>query len=199
MKETSDFNRIMKTHILRKIFASVFVVFLTASLAAAIQQTDKWITYTSPEGRYSISLPVQPALKTQESTSADGEKFPQFIAVASDADIVFLVGYFDVSPGSNFSVDLALDAMVQKVSGKIVSENPINLGTYPGRDVNVAMKLNVPSTEGEPSSQTDYIDHLRMYEAGKRVYILQALFPKALESEAVARVTKYFDSFQVKN
>lgn len=189
----------MKTHIPKKVFASVVVVFLTASLAAAIQQTDKWITYTSAEGRYSISLPEQPTLKTQESNTADGEKFPQYIAIASDAQITFLIGYFDVAPGSSFSGDLARDAMVQKVSGKVLSETPITLGTYAGRDVNVAWKLNMPTAEGQPSSQTDYIDHLRMYEAGKRVYIMQALFPKALESQTAARVTKYFDSFQVKN
>lgn len=189
----------MKTATLRKVFASVLVLLLTTSLAAGIQQTDNWVTFTSPEGRYSVSLPQQPTLKTQESTTADGEKFPQYLAITSDEQITFVIGYFDVAPDSTFSGDLARDAMVKKVAGKVVSENQITLGTYPGRDLNVALKLNVPTAEGEPSSQTDYVDRLRMYETGKRVYILQAFFPKALESEAFARVTKYFASFQVKN
>ena len=189
----------MKTDTLRKVFASVLVLLLTTSLAAGIQQTDKWVTYTSPEGRYSVSLPQQPTLKTQESTSADGEKFPQYLAIASDEQITFVIGYFDVAPDSTFSGDLARDAMVKQVAGKLVSENPITLGTYPARELNVAFRINLPAAEGEPSSQTDYVDRLRMYETGKRVYILQALFPKALDSEAVARVTKYFASFQVKN
>jgi hypothetical protein len=189
----------MKTDALRKVFASVLVLLLTASLAGGIQQTDKWVTYTTPEGRYSVSLPQQPTLKTQESSTADGEKFPQYLAIASDEQLTFVMGYFDVAPDSTFSMDLARDGMVKKVAGKVVSEKPITLGTHPGRDMNLALKINLPTAEGEPSSQIDYVDRLRMYEVGKRVYILQAFFPKALESEAVARVTKYFDSFQVKN
>jgi len=183
-------------------FAGMLLVLLTASLAANAQQTaqqpDKWINYTSPEGRYSISLPEQPTLKTQESATADGEKFPQYLAIASEAQITFVVGYFDVVPGSIFSGDLARDAMVRKVSGTLLSESPITLGAIPGRDLNVALKLSVPTAEGEPARQFDYVDRMRMYEADKRVYILQAFFPKAVEHDAAARVTKYFDSFQVK-
>ena len=187
---------------MKKVLTGVLLVLLTASLAAtaqqATQQPDKWIAYTSPEGRYSVTLPEQPKLKTQESATADGEKFPQYLAIASDAQITFLVGYFDVVPGSIFSGDAARDAMVKKVAGNLISESPITLGVIPGRDLNVALKLSVPTAEGEPARQIDYVDRMRMYEAGKRVYILQAFFPKAVESEAAARVSKYFDSFQVK-
>jgi len=187
---------------MKKVFTGMLLVLLTASLLANAQQTaqqpDKWINYTSPEGRYSVSFPEQPKLKTQESATADGEKFPQYLALASDAQITFLVGYFDVAPGSIFSGDLARDAMVKKVAGNLISERGITLGAIPGRDLNVALKLSVPAAEGEPERQIDYVDRMRVYEADKRIYILQAFFPKAMESDVAARVAKYFDSFQVK-
>lgn len=176
----------------------VLAAALVANAQQTAQQTDNWIAYTSPEGRYIVALPAQPTLKTQEAATADGEKFPQYLAIASDAQITFLVGYFDIAPGSIFSADLARDAMVKKVNGKLLSENPVTLGAIPGRDLNVALQLSVPTKEGEPARQIDYVDRMRMYEADKRVYILQAFFPKAAEREAAPRVTKYFDSFQVK-
>jgi hypothetical protein len=182
---------------MKNLITGMVLLLLCASFAFSVQEPAKWIDYASTEGRYNISLPVQPTLKTQESTTADGEKFPQYLAIAADAQLTFLIGYFDVMPGSTFSGDLARDAMVKKISGKVLSESPITLGSYPGRDLKVALSLSIPAADGRPASQIDYVDRMRMYEANKRIYILQAFYPKAMEAEVGAQVSKYFDSFQV--
>lgn len=184
---------------MRKCFAATLLLLLSASLAFSVQQAANWITYTSPEGRYNVSLPQQPKVTTQESTTADGEKFPQYLASVAEADgVVFMLGYFDVMPGSVFKADVARDSMVKSVAGRLIGESAISLGGYPGHDFKVALKLPAAAAAGEPPSEKDYIDRARIYEADKRIYILQVIFPKALESDALtARVTKYFDSFQV--
>jgi hypothetical protein len=186
---------------MRKCFAGMLLLLLSASFAFSVQQPANWITHTSPEGRYSVSFPLQPKIKTQESTTGDGEKFPQYLATVAEADgVVFLVGYFDMTPGTIFSVDVARDAMVKSVSGKLIEDRVLSLGGYPVRELQIALKLPAATAEGKPASQVEYNDRARMYEAGKRIYVLQIIFPKALEGDAMnARVTKFFDSFQVKN
>jgi hypothetical protein len=186
---------------MRKYFAAILLLPMSASLALSIQKPDEWIKYTSPEGRYSVSLPAQPNLSTQEATAADGQKFPQYLAsVVEPGDVAFMIGYFDSVPGTIFSADAARDGMVKRVNGTLISETAISLGGYPGRELKV---LTTPApaqpAEGEkPAEAIEYIVRARFYEAGKRVYVLQFIFPKSLEGDALAaKATKYFDSFQV--
>jgi hypothetical protein len=78
---------------MRKYFAAILLLPMSASLALSIQKPDEWIKYTSPEGRYSVSLPAQPNLSTQEATAADGQKFPQYLAsVVEPGDVAFMIG-----------------------------------------------------------------------------------------------------------
>jgi hypothetical protein len=187
---------------MRKLFDSIVLFLLSASLAFSVQRSANWIIYNSPEGHYVVSLPHQPKVTTQESTTADGEKFPQHLASVVEADgVVFLVGYFDVLPGTIFSADVARDSMVKSVSGRLIKDSAISLGEYPGHDLHIALKFPAATPAVEPASEVEYYDRARIYEAGKRIYILQVVFPRALDSDALtARVEKYFDSFQlVKN
>jgi hypothetical protein len=42
----------------------------------------KWFTYTSPEGRYSVSFTEQPKLSTQKMNAASGDDLLQYVAGA---------------------------------------------------------------------------------------------------------------------
>ena len=186
---------------MRKYFAATLLVLISASLTLSVQKPDEWIKYTSPEGRYSVSLPAQPTLGTQEATTADGQKFPQYLAsVVEPGDVAFMVGYFDKVPGTIFSADAARDGMVKRIDGTLISEAAISLGGYPGRELKV---LTTPAPEppaagAKPAEAVEYIVRARFYEADKRVYVLQLIFPKSLDNDALAaKATKYFDSFQV--
>ena len=184
-----------------KCITAILLLLISASFALSFQKRDEWIKYSSPEGRYSVSLPAQPNLSTQEATTADGQKFPQYLASVTEAgDVVFLTGYFDSVPGTIVSADAARDGMVKQINGTLINETALSLGNYPGRGFKVLAKAPAgASAEGEkPAEPVDYIVHARFYEVDKRVYVLQVIFPKSLESEAInARATKYFDSFQV--
>jgi len=167
--------------------ASVWFLLICAAVALGVQNSN-WINYKSAEGRYSISLPAQPKLSTQESATADGQKFPQYMATIRDQDAIYLVGYFDHVPGTIFAADRARDGMVAAVKGTLVSERTISLSGYPGRELKVAAK----------SESTDYIILAKFWDTENRVYVLQVVYPKSDEGESInTRAAQYFDSFQV--
>ena len=51
----------------------VLLLVIITVLTFAAQHSDEWIKYTSTEGRYSVLLPSQPSLDSQEATTANGE------------------------------------------------------------------------------------------------------------------------------
>lgn len=185
---------------MRKCFYSTTFLLVSASIALSIQTPQEWIKYTSAEGRYSVSLPAQPTLSTQEATAATGDKFPQYLAAVEQSDVGYMIGYFDNLPGTVFSPDAARDGMVKQVKGTLISETAISLGGYPGRELKVSAKpAPAQLAEGaKPAEEVEYIVRARYYEVDKRVYVLQIIFPKSLDGDAVsAKAAKYFDSFQV--
>jgi hypothetical protein len=172
---------------MRKAPLTILLLLFIASLAYAVQET-AWITYSSAEGRYNVSLPEQPKLSTQESATADGQKFLQYMAKVQQSNVIYLVGYFDHVPGTTFSGDRARDGMVSAVKGTLVSERTISLSGYPGRELKVAAKFE----------NTDYVLLAKFWDAENRVYVLQVVYPKSSESEALSKnAAKYFDSFQI--
>jgi hypothetical protein len=172
---------------MRKAALTILFLLLVASLASAVQAPG-WITYNSAEGRYTVSLPAQPKLGTQESATADGQKFLQYMASVQQPDVIYLVGYFDHVAGTTFSADRARDGMVSAVKGTLVSERVISLSGYPGRELKVAAKLDT----------SDYIMLAKLWDTETRVYVLQVVYPKSAESEALkTNAAKYFDSFQI--
>lgn len=191
---------------MRKYSAALLLLVMSAALALSIQKPDEWIKYTSSEGRYSVSLPAQPKLNMQEATTADGQKVPIYRASVDEPGVTFMIGYFDSVSGTTFSADAARDAMVKRINGTLISESAISLGGYPGRELKVLTKLvpvqaaegAKPAEEAKPAEAIECIVRARFYEADKRVYVLQFIFPKSLDSDALAaKATKYFDSFQV--
>ena len=159
---------------------------LLLSFFAGCKKESQWISYTSPEGRYTILLPEQPKLKSQQATGADGSTFQQYLAMASDSSGAFYAaGYFDIG-GSNFSFDKARDGAVR--SGTLIAERDITLGSYPGREVKFLTK--------DPSGNEGFVT-AHFYHVEQRVYIIQYIVPKSAGQELPDKAVKYFDSFQV--
>lgn len=172
-----------------KKFAVVLFLLLNAAIAFAFQNPGEWVRYNSPEGRYIVRLPAHPQVGTQESATADGEKFTQYKATVSDGNSVFLVGYFDHVPGTTFSLDKARDNMVEAIKGNLLSESAVSLGGSPGRE----LKVSARGSDG-----TEFLVRTRFYDVDKRVYVLQFIIPKAEDDSASAEKTaRFFDSFQV--
>jgi hypothetical protein len=155
----------------------------------AFQGATEWIKYDSPEGRYSLSVPAQPKLTTQESAAASGEKFPQYLANVYDGNNLFLIAYFDLPPETTYSLDKARDGMLSAVKATLISEGSISLDGTTGRE----LKASVAGPDG-----VDYLVYARIYNVERRVYILQFIVAKSADdSVAAARSAKYFNSFKV--
>lgn len=186
---------------MKTLLTLVFVVLLTPSLNMAQEHTPRaprptttapvaetWIRYHSPAGRYTVLLPAQPTLTTQESATADGVKFTQYLANSASPTAVCLTGYFDQVPGSVFNFDNARDGMVRAIKGTLQKESAISLGGSSGRELLVSANLD----------GTDATFRVRLYHVGTRIYVLQFISEARLESPQIVReANKYFDSFSV--
>ena len=145
-----------------------------------------WIKYDSTAGRFSVLLPGQPKLSTQESATADGVKFTQYLSNASSATAVCLTGYFDQVPGTVFNFDQARDGMVKAVKGSMLWEKAISLGVHTGREFQIVANLD----------GTDAMFRVRIYQVQTRIFVLQFISEKKYEGlEIVKESKKYLDSF----
>lgn len=174
---------------MKKCATAILLLMLVATLTVGVQNPDQWIKYASPEGRYTVSLPAEPKLTSQESTNSEGLKFTQYMASVGDGNGYYMVAYFDLAAGVTYSLDKARDGMLKAVNGTLVSEGPINLEGNPGRE----LLASVTAADG-----VDYLVSARVYQVDSRVYILQFLRAKASDDKvAAARAAKFFGSFQI--
>jgi hypothetical protein len=173
---------------------------LVASGALAVgQKPGDWIVYQSAEGRYTVSLPFQPKLETQEATTAEGYKAQQHMAIAVDRiETAFIVAYFDLEPGMTFSIDKARDAMVKTMNGALINETELSLAGHTGREVKIAGTIPATASGQKPGEVLNVVARARFYVAGNRIYVLQMLFERSRDVNSVAvKGAKYFDSFQI--
>jgi hypothetical protein len=172
----------------KKILAAFLVMMVAAVFANGFQISAEWVRYTSNEGRYSALMPQQPKLSSQEAAAPGGEKFTQYMAQVADSDSLYIVGYFDYAPSMVFSLDKARDGMVAAVQGTLLKEEAISLGGHSGREFKVSAK----------NGNFDLFVRVRIYEIGRRIYVIQHMFEKSSDSPAVAEKTnRFFDSFKV--
>lgn len=147
--------------------------------------------YTSPEGRYTVLLPKAPNLSTQQISAPDGSPIPQHMAMVPDGTGLLMIGYFDYASDVVFSLDKGRDGMITAIKGTLLDEHSMSLGGSPGKQIKVAA-----TTE----QGFEFIDRARFYDVKPRVYIMQCIFPKAMDSAAIAeRCDQFFDSFRVRS
>lgn len=174
---------------MKRTFA-VLLVLLVSAVVAAAQAGGEGITYTSTEGRYSVSLPQTPTLSTKISTASSGENLLQYRAISMDGNGGFLVAYFDYERDMTFSLNRARDSIVASLHATVLEENQISLGGSAGKQLKFLAKADT----GE------FVDRARIYDVRRRIYVLQCILPKAADSpEGIDRCEKFFDSFKVQS
>lgn len=147
--------------------------------------------YNSPEGRYAILLPAAPRLNSQSATTPDGTALTQYMAMVADGDGMLMVAYFDYANDVQFNLDKGRDGMINSVHGTLLDEHAISLGGFPGRQIRVL---------GRTEQGVEFIDRARFYDVKPRVYVLQCLIPKPLDTPAIAeKCEQFFDSFRVRS
>lgn len=174
-------------------FLFIFLILTVAGFANG--QTDEWISYSSDEGNFSVSLPNEPTPSTmngegQPKDVKTGKPLAKKVRftyndVTSKSDQSFyLVGWVDYEAGFNFDAKAELkanrDNFIKELGATIISEKPIKLGASQGIEF-VAEK-----------SPNAYIKG-RVYIIGRRPYMLVAL---TLDKENTD-VEKFLDSFKM--
>ena len=115
----------------------------------------------------------------------------QYMAMAAGNMGVVMVAYFDYAADVVFSLDKARDGMVTSIKGTLLDEHSMSLGGAPGRQV----KISARTEQG-----MEFIDRARFYDVKPRVYVLQCISPKSIDSAAIAeRCEQFFDSFRVRS
>ncbi|HEX5702136.1 MAG TPA: hypothetical protein VFX97_02830 [Pyrinomonadaceae bacterium] len=147
--------------------------------------------YTSPEGRYTVLLPAQPKISSQQVNTPDGLPMTQYMATAAGSSGMFMVAYFDYANDVVFSLDKARDGMVNSIKGTLLDEHSMSLGGAPGRQI----KVTARTEQG-----LEFIDRARFYDVKPRVFVLQCITPKSIDSPALAeKCEQFFDSFRVRS
>src|SRR5882762_2589918 len=107
---------------------AILVLLLGWAFVIVAQGNVEWTKYNSTEGRFNVSLPGEPKLSQQETTATSGEKVPQYMAASPEGNGVFMVGYFNYTPGMSFSFDKARDGMLAAMQGTLLGDETISLG-----------------------------------------------------------------------
>jgi hypothetical protein len=184
----------MKRLLLTFTFITLFITAVCAqehgqAAARPERPAARWLSYTSPEGRYTVSFGEAPKVGSQTGKAASGD-IVQYMASATMGSSYLMVGYFDYPNSVTFSLDSARDGMVNSLHGTLMNEESISLGGAPGRSVKILSRAD---------NGTEFIDLARLYDVNRRIYILQCLNTKAEEGPDTADVcATFFDSFKVK-
>jgi hypothetical protein len=151
-------------------------------------QRDRWETYTSEEGAFSVSLPGVPADTTTSLGSPVGEIMMHKFSLNQETAL-YEVTYSDY-PDTLFeiqSVDDILNGLLYTYTadGRVPPLNVkiVSLGDYPGREIDIL----------SPDNQL-YMK-IRAYMVGHRLYQATVITQKA--HSLSVNVDKFLDSFQV--
>ena len=148
-----------------------------------------WKTFSPPGGNFSVMMPPNPVEDVPKTKTAYEAKTYHIVSAMSNL-AGLAVGYSDQPSDKAFEKDpkKVLDAVLkQAVSdqrGELISEKPITIKNYPGREFAASVKGGLTVRQ-------------RIYLVNKRIYSLMIITgSKGLDSP---EARTFFDSFQILN
>ena len=173
----------MLTKMLRR---SIFLLLIgtLAFVTVAAQKKPAWKKYRSVEGRFSVNIPCQPEIKSEDIDNGHGTS-KQIYQTCGNDDGYYLVSYIDllsVSDG-NSSLNQFRDGIIKGAGGSLVSENSISMGSHPGRDLVL--------TGRSGAGVLNY--NLHLYLVGKRLYCVGVVSPT--DKYNLPLIEKFLSSF----
>src|SRR5215470_3396048 len=98
---------------------SFAVLSIVSAFTFAVSPQSSWINYQSPLGRFSVSIPTEPKITTQERTDKRGQNIKQHMATAFDGTLGLIVGYYDFDSDTTFSVKHACEGIARSLNGTL--------------------------------------------------------------------------------
>jgi hypothetical protein len=144
-----------------------------------------WTVFSPEDGGFSVMLPGKPTQRPLRHNEEAGLK-PAPLYEITSGDFKYVVSYMDYPFSAEGAqrdklLDMGAEAGIAGAGGKVVSNKPISLGEYPGRDVKGEMK--------------GFVYRARVYLVKQRLHLLIVWQPsERADSENAA---KFFDSFKI--
>jgi hypothetical protein len=167
-----------------KILTAMAIVLSGLLFLFAREVADRWVMFSSPEGRFEILMPGEPVrgkvieLQLPRFTA----KLHPFSALRPPS-LGLMCGYADFpSPPENTNevFDRTRDGSIKGVQGKLITEENLTLGGYPGRRF-------------RSTAQGDSFIDEEMYLVGQRFYLITVLSKTENPDKDIKKV---FDSFR---
>ncbi len=148
---------------------------------------DKWITYTSKEGRFSIEFPGKPTESTQDDKTADGKDLKlHFANFAPSDDIIYMASWINMTSFYPANKDIK----------KILEDSRDGaIGNMKARDVvTTATRLGVTPYIEFSFATDDFVGKDRIYMINKHQYSIITLFKG--KTTIPADADKFIGSFK---
>ncbi len=158
-----------------------------ACSSEGIAATSEWKKFSPDEGKFSILIPGEEIsdITPDKSEMDDGVESTKMYLITHETN-VFMVSYADLNndvnqiPSSEL-LDSAVKGMLEDGT-KLLSQENINLGAYPGRELKLWDEKERIFLTG------------RVFIVNQRLYMLLVGSPK---NPQVSDVRKFFDSFEL--
>lgn len=176
----------MRMILIKRVVGYAILILLALMVNDAIAE---WKEYAISPGAFAISMPTPPVIEKHAVETETGLIDTHIILAKTGSSVAYAVVYCEYPQDTLFCraperyLNTASDQMLRKMNGTLISESPIRLGDFPGREI----RMTVPNG----------ILHLKLYAVGKRSYQIYAVALDDNGSHADAR--KFLTSFRLLN
>jgi len=176
---------------MKKTPSAMLIVLICSAIAFGFQLPSGWISFSSPEGRFSVGAPAKPQEDVKDIDSVVG-KLQLHSFATSTAIAYFMVSYGDYpnEPAADRReavLDGVRDGVINGLAGELISETKITINGYPGRELFARKTID--------GSETNF--NWRIYLVGPRLYQVAVATKKA--DSGTPEILKFLNSFRLIN
>ena len=146
---------------------------------------ERWVTYNSEPGRFSVLIPEIPTDKTETIQSDPAPYTTHFLKVRG-LNSAFIIGWaeYDPSfdPNPSHELELNRENFIKGINGSLITNKSLTLDGFPSIEFT--------------AETASMLYKSRIYLVGRRPYQLLAITAKGLDDST--NINRFFDSFKVR-
>ena len=149
----------------------------------------EWKEYAISQGAFAISMPTPPVIEKHAVETETGRLDTHIVMAKTGSSVAYAVVYCEYPQDALFCIapekylNTASGQMARKMKGTLLSESPIHLDGFPGREI----RMSLPNG----------ILHLKLYAVGQHSYQIYAVILDNKGSPSDAH--KFLASFRLLN